>query len=104
MHHRNDAIQTKRTNEMFDVSPNCYVAAAAIDENTARAMCVETFFADGPDALTLVHIERAENADECDTYVFSFFADNDDFDYDECEMLYDHYELPTFENLPIEFA
>ena len=83
-------------------TPNCYVGCAARDENTARLVCIEEFFAASGDELVLVHVAQAEDAEECPTFIFSFHADSSE--QEEGDWLHDLYDLPNLPNMPCEIV
>jgi hypothetical protein len=81
-------------------TPNCYVGTAAFSEQEAREICADAFHAASADELVLVHVEQAEDAEECATFIFSFHADSSE--QEEGEWLHDLYELAHLPNMPCE--
>ena len=77
---------------------NCYIGVIADNVTTARASFLDIM---GEDAIDLIHVSLSEEADEGNTYVFSFFADVVDEDGDQ-DRLHDHFDLPEHINLPYE--
>lgn len=77
---------------------NCYISVVAGNVGEARISFLVVM---GLEPINLIHVERSEEPEEGDTYVFSFEADvvNEDGDSD---MLHDHFNLPNHINLPYE--